>query len=148
MVHPGWRAIIPGFQLAFGQSVAKKGVGVSLSIGSAAVDCANLRRMVEFWSEALDYRIDSSGHGWTYLVDPNGRGPGLFLQQVPDPTPGKNRWHIDLYARDEKAEARRIEGIGGLRVRRFEAEEGDIKGTVLEVMRDVEGNEFCIVRSS
>jgi hypothetical protein len=32
-------------------------------------------------------------------------------------------------------------------VRKFEADEGDIKGTVLTVMKDVEGNEFCLVRA-
>jgi hypothetical protein len=32
-------------------------------------------------------------------------------------------------------------------VRRFEKDEGDIKGTLLIVMRDVDGNEFCTVKA-
>jgi predicted enzyme related to lactoylglutathione lyase len=120
---------------------------VALSIGSAAADCADLDRMSEFWKDVLGYRTGRRGDGWVYLVDPERRRPGLFLQQVPDPTPGKNRWHVDLYAPDEEAEAARIEALGATRVRKFETNEGVIIGTVLIVMRDVEGNEFCIVRA-
>ncbi|MGH2554721.1 MAG: VOC family protein [Actinomycetota bacterium] len=82
------------------------------------------------------------------MEDAERRGPGLFLQEVPDPTPGKNRWHIDLYARDEEGEAQRLEALGATRVRKFESDEGDITGTTLVVLRDVEGNEFCVVRSA
>jgi predicted enzyme related to lactoylglutathione lyase len=119
----------------------------TIRIGSAAADCADLAPMVEFWGQVLDYRIVDEGEGWTYLEDPQSRGPGLFLQQVPDPTPGKNRWHLDLYSRDEEREAARLEELGATRVRKFEAYEGAIKGTTLVVMRDIEGNEFCIVRN-
>lgn len=116
-------------------------------IGSVAADCADLQLMVAFWGAALEYRVSSSGRGWTYLVDPRGRKPGLFLQEVADPTPGKNRWHLDLYAQDEEAEAARLQALGATRVRKFEKHEGDITGTVLIVMRDVEGNLFCVVRA-
>lgn len=116
-------------------------------IGSAAADCADLERMVAFWSAALGYGVEDSGRNYAYLTSPKGRAPGLFLQSVPDPTPGKNRWHIDLYGPDEEAEAARLQALGATRVRRFEKDEGDIQGTVLVVMRDVEGNEFCIVRA-
>jgi hypothetical protein len=39
-------------------------------IGSVAADCADLERMVTFWSSALEYRVLSSGLNWAYLVDP------------------------------------------------------------------------------
>jgi predicted enzyme related to lactoylglutathione lyase len=118
-----------------------------LSIGSAAADCADIEGMVSFWSAALGYRVQDRGRGYVYLTAAKPGHPGLFLQSVPDPTPGKNRWHIDLYAADEEAEAARIESLGATRVRRFEKDEGDIKGTILIVMHDVEDNEFCIVRA-
>ena len=121
-------------------------MAVGSRMGSVAADCADVSRMAAFWTEALGYRVSGSGRGWTYLVDPKRRKPGLFLQQVPDPTPGKNRWHLDLYARDEEAEADRLLALGATRVTKFEKDEGDIEGTVLIVMRDVEGNYFCIVR--
>lgn len=120
---------------------------MTLKMGSAAVDCGDLDAMVSFWSQVLGYRPHSRGRGWMYLVHPQDEAPGLFLQRVPDPTPGKNRWHVDLYTPDEEAEAARVERLGGTRVRKFEADEGDIKGTVLIVMKDVEGNEFCLVRA-
>ena len=102
---------------------------------------------VAFWSAALGYKVSSEGTRWAYLVDPKRRKPGLFLQEVPDPTPGKNRWHLDLYARDEEAEVTRLLTLGATRVKRYKKDEGDIVGTVLVVMRDVEGNYFCVVRA-
>jgi hypothetical protein len=103
--------------------------------------------MASFWSAALGDRAADRGRGYVYLTGPERARPGLILQSVPDPTPGKNRWHIDLYAAREEGEAARLESLGATRVRRFEEDEGDIKGTVLIVIRDVEGNEFCIVRA-
>lgn len=125
-----------------GGRLLQPGGGKTIRIGSAAADCANLVTMVEFGSNVLGYRVMDEGEGWTYLDDPQSRGPGLFLQQMPDPTPGKNRWHLDLDSRDEEREAARLEGLGATRLGKFEAYEGAIKGTTLIVMRDVEGNEF------
>jgi hypothetical protein len=75
---------------------------VTLKMGSAAVDCGDLDAMVSFWSQVLGYRPHSRGRGWMYLVHPQDEAPGLFLQRVPDPTPGKNRWHVDLYTPTRK----------------------------------------------
>jgi predicted enzyme related to lactoylglutathione lyase len=102
--------------------------------------------MATFWCDALGYRVEDRGHRWGYLTHLDEPRPGLFLQEVPDPTPGKNRWHIDLIAPDEEAEAERLQSLGATRVRKFEADEGDIKGTILIIMRDVEGNEFWVIR--
>ena len=63
-------------------------------------------------------------------VDPDGAGPRVFLQRVPEPKTAKNRVHLDVRAapgldNEERmaaleAEAERLVGLGATRVRRFE----------------------------
>ena len=83
--------------------------------------------------------------------DPHGDGPRLFFQRVPEAKSVKNRVHIDLLGgggpsvpldeqrRRVAAEVARLEGLGAVRV-----EEHDDLGVHWVVMRDPEGNEFCV----
>jgi catechol 2,3-dioxygenase-like lactoylglutathione lyase family enzyme len=90
--------------------------------------------------------------------DPAGVGPRLFFQQVPEGkplrggTPAKNRLHLDVRAApgldgEERmaaleAEAARLVALGATRVERHEPSPPMGAGHV--VMRDPEGNEFCL----
>ena len=60
------------------------------------IDCSSAEEVEElaaFWAAALGYtRLLPD-----YLADPEGIGPRLAFQIVPDPTVGKLRWHLDLY---------------------------------------------------
>lgn len=86
------------------------------------------------------------------LVDPDGRGPRLFFQQVPEGKTAKNRVHLDIRAAPGLAgeerlaalevECERLVALGATRVQRFEAEPFLSDGFI--VMRDPEGNEFCL----
>ncbi|MFF9343961.1 MULTISPECIES: VOC family protein [unclassified Streptomyces] len=85
------------------------------------IDCADPRRLVPFWAEALRYAPEPPPEGhpswrayWEAigvpeeelgegagdlpesLVDPAGTGPRIWFQQVPEPKTGKNRLHLDL----------------------------------------------------
>jgi catechol 2,3-dioxygenase-like lactoylglutathione lyase family enzyme len=86
------------------------------------------------------------------LEDPDGQGPRLFFQQVPEDKVAKNRVHLDIRAApglqgDERmaaleAECERLVALGAARVRRFEPEPPTSAGFI--VMTDPEGNEFCL----
>ncbi|WP_370616967.1 VOC family protein [Mumia sp. Pv 4-285] len=86
------------------------------------------------------------------IEDPDGQGPRLFFQQVPEDKVVKNRVHLDVRAApgldgDERmaaleAECERLVALGAHRVRRFEAEPPMESGFI--VMTDPEGNEFCL----
>jgi hypothetical protein len=86
---------------------------------------------------------------YTALEVPDGSQPRLFFQRVPEPKTAKNRVHIDLQAGgggspDEQrarvaAEVTRLESLGATRV-----EEHTELGVHWVVMRDPEGNEFCV----
>lgn len=66
-------------------------------------------------------------------------GPLLAFQQVEDPTPGKNRLHLDLGAPDLDAEVERLTGAGASVV--AQREMGDFRWVT---MADPDGNEFCV----
>lgn len=143
------------------------------------IDCADPRVMVDFWSQALGYVPEPppEGHAtwrahWEAsgvpgeelppgagdapesIVDPAGRGPRVWFQQVPEPKAGKNRWHFDLKVGGGSGVPRDV------RVRRVDATVERLVGagaTVLRTggdpgtgfyavaMRDPEGNEFDVV---
>ena len=86
------------------------------------------------------------------LEDPDGRGPRLFFQQVPEDKVAKNRVHLDVRAApglwgDERmaaleSECERLVALGARRVRRYEPHAPLSAGFI--VMADPEGNEFCL----
>lgn len=86
------------------------------------------------------------------VEDPDGAGPRLFFQQVPEDKAGKNRVHLDVRAApglegDERmavleAECDRLVALGATRVKRNEPEPPMSAGFI--VMADPEGNEFCL----
>ena len=86
------------------------------------------------------------------VEDPDGRGPRLFFQQVPEDKVAKNRVHVDVRAApglqgEERmaaleAECDRLVGLGATRLERFDPEPPMGAGHI--VMADPEGNEFCL----
>jgi hypothetical protein len=73
--------------------------------------------------------------------DPTGTEPRLFFQRVPEPKTSKNRVHLDVHV-DPDGKAAEVERLVGLGARLVEAH--DDRGPMTYVMRDPEGNEFCV----
>ncbi len=86
------------------------------------------------------------------IEDPDGVGPRLFFQQVPEDKVAKNRVHLDVRAAPGlqgaermaalEAECDRLVALGAKRIERFEPAPPLGYGTI--VMADPEGNEFCL----
>ncbi len=134
-------------------------------------DCADPAALAAFWAEVLGYRLDSPPPGFatweaaleawgvpperrndrSAVSDPDGTGPRLFFQRVPEGKTAKNRVHLDVRAapglagEDRMAaleqEATRLAGLGATRLQRFEPD--DLHAGHV-VMQDPEGNEFCL----
>jgi hypothetical protein len=136
------------------------------------IDCADPARLAGFWSEALGYKLQDPPSGFeswpafltsvgmpesewnsaSAVVDPDGAGPRIYLQRVPEPKAGKNRLHLDLNVgggHDVPIEARknklaesveRLSKLGASVVQELEEKYGGI----CIVMQDPEGNEFCL----
>jgi hypothetical protein len=85
------------------------------------------------------------------IVDPDGNGPRLLFQRVPEPKTAKNRMHLDVNAGggrgtpdDERrsrvdAKVAQLAAAGGTVVR-----DVDEDGERWVVMQDPEGNELCV----
>lgn len=86
------------------------------------------------------------------VEDPDGTGPRLFFQQVPEGKTAKNRVHLDVRAAPGlegearmaalEAECERLVGLGATRLERHEPAPPLGAGHI--VMADPEGNEFCL----
>ncbi|MET9352819.1 VOC family protein [Streptomyces sp. NPDC006617] len=132
-------------------------------------DCAEPERVARFWCEVLGYVTPSPPEGfstwddynaslppedrdtWFACSDPSGVGPRLFFQRVPEGKVVKNRVHLDVrvgtgLVGEERlatleAECTRLVALGAVRERVLLADE---ENESCIVMRDVEGNEFCL----
>jgi Glyoxalase-like domain len=104
----------------------------------------------EAWAVANDLPREEWDH-YASRVDPDGVGPRLFFQRVPEPKTVKNRVHLDLSVsggrgtpieerrRQVEAAVDRYVAAGATRQRAY-----DEAGQYWVVMQDPEGNEFCL----
>ena len=144
------------------------------------VDCADPEALSRFWVEVLGYVVppppgrevaagDDVFEAWHAFLDevgvpedrwnsssaaqdPDGVGPRMFFQQVPEGKQVKNRLHLDVRAApglegEERmaaleSECERLVELGATRVERFEADPPMGSGHI--VMLDPGGNEFCL----
>jgi 4a-hydroxytetrahydrobiopterin dehydratase len=94
--------------------------------------------VLPFWRAVLGYqnRSDSPDED---LIDPNGRGPSFWFQQMDAPRPQRNRIHVDVWVPHDQAEARVAAAIaaGGHLVT-------DEHAPSWWVLADAEGNEACV----
>lgn len=106
-------------------------------IDALAVDCADPPGLARFWQQVVGGEIEVDGDGDVWLLAP---GLALIFQQVPEPKTVKNRLHLDLRGDDYEEAIARAEELGATRA-------DDIyDGDRWQVLRDPEGNEFCILR--
>jgi catechol 2,3-dioxygenase-like lactoylglutathione lyase family enzyme len=141
-----------------------------MAIGvQVTIDCADPAALSEFWAKTLGYRLEPPPPGYDSweafataqgipperwndygaAIDPDGRGPRLFFQRVPEPKRVKNRVHLDVnvtrgVAREARrdhlaAEVERVVALGATEVRTVDEPTG-----YHVVMRDPEGNEVCL----
>jgi hypothetical protein len=127
--------------------------------------------LADFWALALGYTVQPPPDGFASwdewvaameipeenwndaraVVDPEGIGPRIFFQRVPEGKTGKNRLHLDVNAGgghdvpiDDRrvmvdAEVARLIGAGASTIGPVEQ-----RGEYWVVLADPEGNEFCV----
>ena len=132
-------------------------------------DAADPAALAGFWKQVLGYIEEPPPEGWSSweawarekgipegrwndqsaIVDPDGAGPRVFFQRVPEGKTAKNRVHLDVRAApglDPVArrarlteESERLIELGA--TKHYEFEE---RGAFWITMQDPEGNEFCL----
>jgi hypothetical protein len=133
-------------------------------------DCADPDGLARFWAEAIGYQLQdppagyASWEAWAReegipeerwndvsAVDPDGRGPRLYFQRVPEAKTVKNRVHLDLNVGGTHdtplterrgridAEVERLLDAGATRLGALEGPGGYVVN-----MADPEGNEFDV----
>ena len=135
-------------------------------------DCADPAALATFWAEVLGYQVQAPPPGFdtwdaalesmgvpqehrndaSALVDPEGSGPRIFFQRVPEGKDAKNRVHLDVRAAPDltgeermvalEAVCARLVAVGATRIGRHEPEPPWNAGHI--VLADPEGNEFCL----
>jgi len=119
---------------ASSEPVASQGLEV-------AIDAMDIGAVQPFWSAVLGY-VD----GWAdaegqvqVIVDPARVGPAFWFQQMDEPRPQRNRFHIDVTVAHDVAEQRIEAAIaaGGRLV-------SDARAKAFWVLADAEGNEACV----
>ncbi|MDT5014383.1 MAG: hypothetical protein QOD39_543 [Mycobacterium sp.] len=112
---------------------------MALSVVNITFDSTDPDRLAEWWSRAVDGTVNALAPGFFVTVS-RPAGAGLAFQKVDEPTPGKNRVHIDFHTEDMEAEVKRLVGLGATETGRGEAGP-DFRWVVLA---DPDGNAFCV----
>ena len=130
-------------------------------------DCADPHAQAAFWAQVFGTEVEDHSELVDQLVaeglmpaadrivvggrsafrdvaacrDLTGVEPRLFFQRVPEGKVAKNRVHLDIHV-DADQKAAEIERLVGLGAQLIETHSD--RGPVTHVMRDPEGNEFCL----
>ncbi len=110
---------------------------MAISFGTITFDTTDARALAAWWAERTGAPVVFDAEG-EYVLGAGQGQVGLAFQRVDEPTPGKNRVHLDLTTTDLDAE------VAG-----FVAAGAEVVGEYTEPFRwvtlsDPDGNVFCI----
>ena len=119
---------------------------MALRLASISFDCDDVVKVASFWSAVLGRPLDEgSSHMFASIGGADGARakPAWSFNKVPEPTRAKNRVHADLTSPDPST-------VGELVALSAGVGEHVLRGAghSWTVMRDPEGNEFCVAAKS
>ncbi|RLK57931.1 VOC family protein [Actinokineospora cianjurensis] len=110
-----------------------------MHLAAITVDCANPAHLSTFWQALLTGDLSTPDEEGVITLTLPG-GPQLDFAPVPEAKSTKNRLHLDLRTTDYSRDAERAILLGATPA-------DDIyPGDGWRVLRDPEGNEFCLLR--
>jgi predicted enzyme related to lactoylglutathione lyase len=112
-------------------------VMADITVSGVTIDAAEPAKLAAWWAKALDWDLDGN----------TCRAPGSGLQRlefmpVPESKQVKNRVHVDFGADDVQAAVDRLVAMGAAFA--WEEDFPPESGYRNVVLRDPEGNEFCV----
>ncbi len=111
-----------------------------LGIAAVVIDCADPPALAEWWSRLIGGDVDVDTDGDARLRTP--AGLAIDFLKVPEPKTVKNRLHIDLRTADVAEATDQALRLGATRA------DDVYSGGSWQVLRDPEGNEFCLLGPS
>ena len=112
---------------------------MTLTLGMITMDTTDATGLAAWWADQTGAGVVQDFDG-SFLILAGGGLPALLaFQKVDDPTPGKNRVHLDLTADDLDGEVERLLGAGASMVER----RGD-ENFRWVTLADPDGNHFCV----
>jgi predicted enzyme related to lactoylglutathione lyase len=117
-----------------------------LHVETVVVNVTDMERAVRFWCQALGYQVRETEYPPEFrtLVHPEGRQVSLSLQLADQPVVEPTPVHLDLYTSEQHRHIERLEALGASQVENwpYPADADFI------VLRDPDGNEFCVIDKS
>jgi catechol 2,3-dioxygenase-like lactoylglutathione lyase family enzyme len=115
----------------------------NLYLATVVLNVQDMQRALRFWTTALGYvqREGDWNPEFMMLVDPAGRRLPVSLQLAESPPKEPVRVHLDLYTGEQARHVERLVGLGAERVTDWPYPDG----ADFIVLRDPEGNEFCVI---
>jgi predicted enzyme related to lactoylglutathione lyase len=109
-------------------------------IAALVVDCAEPAALAGWWRRLLggSVEVDDDGDATLYTLDVDELT--IDFVRVPEAKTGKNRLHLDLRTTDLGAAIEQAIALGATRA------DDVYDGGLWQVLRDPEGNEFCLLR--
>jgi hypothetical protein len=111
-------------------------------VANIAIDCEDVMKVANFWSQALDRPLDAGASAEFASMggtDPERTEPAWYFNRVPEPKSAKNRLHVDVIDADPQFLDNLVQ-LGATVVGNHRM----AGGHSWTVMQDPEGNEFCI----
>ena len=113
---------------------------MEMTIGMVTVDTHDPLELASWWADRTGGQVQPYGEEFAVVLRPDGTRPALGFQKVDDPTPGKNRVHVDLEVADALRAVAELVGAGATHV----ADHTDPSGFAWSVLADPHGNQFCV----
>jgi len=112
---------------------------MTIKVEMVTFDCRDAHALADWWARQTGGEVEAGfEEGFRVVALPGGFLLGF--QQVSEPTPGKNKIHLDVQAESRDLEVDRLLAEGALEVARHEQ-----AGFAWVTLADPEGNLFDVV---
>lgn len=111
-------------------------------VSSVTIDCRDPAGLAQFWASLLGLDIKPRRGRYVALQRPPAGAPELVFQPVPEPKEQKARIHLDIGVDNLQESTQRVLELGGSTAPEIQSTDDPF-----QVMRDPEGNEFCLIPS-
>lgn len=114
-------------------------------IRSVTVDSSHAEKLATFWAGVLNREVADGASEYFAEIKPTTLNePIMMFIAVPDKTPGKNAWHLDLSpavggTKELAAEKERLLALGASHIH-----DCNEYGVLWSTFADPEGNQFCV----